>query len=364
MSCNICFDTGNLISPCSCSILVHEECIKSWYNNIDYGKIIKQNNLCCPQCKAPGKAEFMKIFKNDQEVIDTLDILDKNSDWTHILCPSCCCVKQYAQKSCSLYINNNFRLLCSDCSPKAYKECPGCKILIEKEDGCAHMKCICGVHFCWLCLEIHHKDEIYNHIDEKHKYETELQLSYEDYHYRILQDDLKLEDVPANYWTKELILAAIGRDPESFTLIENPDKEFCLKVVKQNNDVLKFVGAYDFTQEDYKEICLEVVKQNGHALEYVCSHRFTKENYEDICLEAIEDTCVALRHVYGKNLKDGKYKEICLKAVNRDAHLANFLLNFIDKRSLTKEEYEDIVSKSMQKQKSSTNLKNNNNKYS
>ncbi|XP_026431650.1 probable E3 ubiquitin-protein ligase ARI7 [Papaver somniferum] len=32
------------------------------------------------------------------------------------------------------------------------KSCPKCKKPIEKNDGCMHMKCPCGFHFCWLCL--------------------------------------------------------------------------------------------------------------------------------------------------------------------------------------------------------------------
>ena len=34
-----------------------------------------------------------------------------------------------------------------------YKQCPECKVLIEKNDGCNEMKCLnCGFVFCWLCL--------------------------------------------------------------------------------------------------------------------------------------------------------------------------------------------------------------------
>jgi len=32
------------------------------------------------------------------------------------------------------------------------KNCPSCNRHIEKKDGCNHMKCGCGCHFCWVCL--------------------------------------------------------------------------------------------------------------------------------------------------------------------------------------------------------------------
>ncbi|CAO2150042.1 unnamed protein product [Urochloa humidicola] len=33
------------------------------------------------------------------------------------------------------------------------KLCPNCHKAIEKNQGCNHMRCVCGHHFCWLCLK-------------------------------------------------------------------------------------------------------------------------------------------------------------------------------------------------------------------
>lgn len=34
---------------------------------------------------------------------------------------------------------------------KKWKQCPGCRILVEKNDGCDHMSCECGTEFCYRC---------------------------------------------------------------------------------------------------------------------------------------------------------------------------------------------------------------------
>jgi len=48
---------------------------------------------------------------------------------------------------------------------QTYKTCPKCGVIIEKNDGCNHMKCInCTFEFCWICLERFEEDHyaLYN----------------------------------------------------------------------------------------------------------------------------------------------------------------------------------------------------------
>ena len=45
-----------------------------------------------------------------------------------------------------------------------YRKCPGCGIWIEREEGCAHMKCPCGVHFCYQCRGVLCANDPYYHI--------------------------------------------------------------------------------------------------------------------------------------------------------------------------------------------------------
>lgn len=32
-----------------------------------------------------------------------------------------------------------------------YKMCPKCKFYVERTEGCNHMTCKCGNHFCYKC---------------------------------------------------------------------------------------------------------------------------------------------------------------------------------------------------------------------
>ncbi|KAH6915586.1 RING finger protein [Coprinopsis sp. MPI-PUGE-AT-0042] len=48
------------------------------------------------------------------------------------------------------------------------KRCPECRAMIIKEDGCNHVKCLCGTHFCWICLGVYSRLTIYMHMRYAH----------------------------------------------------------------------------------------------------------------------------------------------------------------------------------------------------
>jgi len=47
--------------------------------------------------------------------------------------------------------------------------CPRCQAGVEKIDGCNHITCICGNHFCHLCNAFLDKDDLGAHFNEQHK---------------------------------------------------------------------------------------------------------------------------------------------------------------------------------------------------
>ena len=50
------------------------------------------------------------------------------------------------------------------------KDCPACKMAIEKTYGCNHMECkACGNHICWTCMQIFDTGpETYGHMEKVH----------------------------------------------------------------------------------------------------------------------------------------------------------------------------------------------------
>jgi len=48
-------------------------------------------------------------------------------------------------------------------NPDNYRKCPGCDIWIEKREGCDHIRCLCGVHFCYKCRTVLCANDPYYH---------------------------------------------------------------------------------------------------------------------------------------------------------------------------------------------------------
>ena len=48
------------------------------------------------------------------------------------------------------------------------KRCPKCHVFVQKTDGCNHMECRCGEHFCWICVQAFDRQIIYEHMRNVH----------------------------------------------------------------------------------------------------------------------------------------------------------------------------------------------------
>ena len=52
-----------------------------------------------------------------------------------------------------------------------FKQCPFCKNWVEKNEGCNHIACRCGNHFCYFCGQ-GMNGNIYNHDCSKKNYDS------------------------------------------------------------------------------------------------------------------------------------------------------------------------------------------------
>jgi len=48
------------------------------------------------------------------------------------------------------------------------KSCPQCNNGVEKDEGCNHITCRCGSHWCWKCVTILDPNNLPQHFTEKH----------------------------------------------------------------------------------------------------------------------------------------------------------------------------------------------------
>jgi hypothetical protein len=107
---------------------------------------------------------------------DCLQIYRPGPKGTVVQCPSCLlriCTH------CHVEAHDGFACVEADGGDKLFKEwaashdvknCPGCAIPIERDEGCHHVTCSqCQTHICWACLQTFPKGEgIYKHMSEKH----------------------------------------------------------------------------------------------------------------------------------------------------------------------------------------------------
>ncbi|KAI7853160.1 hypothetical protein BDC45DRAFT_536629 [Circinella umbellata] len=52
---------------------------------------------------------------------------------------------------------------------EGWARCPNCKYFVERQEGCRHIKCRCGIRFCYLCgTQFCKKDSCYKNRDNLH----------------------------------------------------------------------------------------------------------------------------------------------------------------------------------------------------
>ena len=243
----------------TCGMMAHKNCIDKW-TKIEPGEIISRGKFACPMCRTQLSEKYI-----DSKIINIL-----NEPGNFVSCIVCSKIKRVGDALCE-DDETQFSMICPDCQSNVVKICPGCSVSTEKNGGCNHISCICGVHWCWTCEISMKEEEIYSHI-------TVHSNEYQDYLDQFLHivPGMTLSRVPKRFWTEELVLAAIRMDVRNYTAIQHKSMKFITKAVIANPKVIVFIP------DQTEELALLAVSTCGFALQWV------KSQTDKICREAVK----------------------------------------------------------------------------
>jgi hypothetical protein len=58
---------------------------------------------------------------------------------------------------------------CNTANVPGSKRCPRCKLPVFKTEGCNHITCRCGCHWCYVCqMGFDRSGDVYEHMDKEH----------------------------------------------------------------------------------------------------------------------------------------------------------------------------------------------------
>jgi ribosomal protein L24E len=176
-------------------------------------------------------------------------------------------------------------------------------------------------------------DEIFNHFTERYNIcEIEIPDDAECYvqpnkfydlhkfhsNKIIVKNIKKLKDL--DKWNDDFFcLKAVKQNGMILRFVKTKTKEICLEAIRQNPTSLKFVEEYRQTQE----ICLEAITKNGLVL------RFIKEQNKLYCLEAVKQDWNSLRYVKNQT------NDLCMVAAKQDILSLNLIRDKKQKQEIT-----------------------------
>ncbi len=158
-------------------VLCHDCYQRAEYNvRQESGTKLNLSRIVCPQCSDVFPSA-LNLFPAGTE---TSDIKDRSMEFFMCCGPRCPhFVRQQivdpenptAPVACAAYPDRVMNLFCethislSLLTEEKMKECPQCHVMINKSEGCNHMKCACGCEFCFCegCDYIKPSDSNYTH---------------------------------------------------------------------------------------------------------------------------------------------------------------------------------------------------------
>jgi hypothetical protein len=140
------------------------------YNQGDY---VNERNFVCPFCRHPENNIIYRVPLNFYENISNhrLCSFANCTEIINVNVPRICNVDDNDNGNEPIYCINHTRIMVlmslystnNDNSEMQIKLCPECNVSVNKIEGCNHMKCQCGTHFCWVCDYSQAGTTMYNH---------------------------------------------------------------------------------------------------------------------------------------------------------------------------------------------------------
>ena len=192
VTCPICYDEVSHPEQLGCGHTYCSGCLRHYLASAPETKTFP---LVClgeeTACKMPISLPLIRRFMTPQAFQALVEELK------YCTTPDCQQIYRHSPETRILQCPSCFSSICSACDDEAHegmtcnerrdqkntsvqdrlfnewadehgKRCPECKSVIEKIDGCNHITCRCGAHFCWKCGKTFLSNEIYPHMNAAH----------------------------------------------------------------------------------------------------------------------------------------------------------------------------------------------------
>lgn len=356
MICSICHESNDFFvryckklcsNPKGCYAVAHFECLKEFYSYNKPGKVIEIDYWCCVSCKSPGRMEYFPyaVVKTQTQLDKIINeiLSDRSISWIY------CCRCKSIKKSIKLHYDTNISkindmgkyYMCNDCdSTIVQKLCDICGKSLEKIGDLA--KCAeCIKEFCWRCKTECDSTNINDHLIEYHSEMNEYMINYQKYFYSLQQKQIKLNEVPDEYQTKELVSAAVYTDTNNIIYVKNISDEFVIRVLEFDITIFRKIVPSTITSnminiviKNAKNKRLEIKMYFTKILyEYYTKNLITYEKYKKLFVPLLDNDGSLIRLFYKPT------KIMCMIAIKCGAKMKDINTTF---KGFTPQEYYEI----------------------
>lgn len=173
-----------------CNSFICERCLVDWYKPKEPGNLLYYKNFCCFNCNKLQDNLWFQIVSTysfaNTHFFHYLDNIKINNPFVndrayYQSCRKCLKIEATAPIECNIETNLPIHT-CYECLNKkeevenekfikiegGFVECK-CGMVLDKDVGCNHIKCICGIHICFKCgYNSKLSRDIYNHMSKYH----------------------------------------------------------------------------------------------------------------------------------------------------------------------------------------------------